>query len=78
MYCRNLHNAIVIYEWKPTQEFKEFHLSYDHALVQPMLDGAKLVLGAIEEGIAPSRPQGYRKSVECRFCPFKEHCWNGK
>lgn len=75
MHCRKIDKAIVIYEWKPSQEVKEFHLTYDPALVQPMLDGAKTVVEALEEKVAPPRPAGFRKSMECRFCEFKSGCW---
>lgn len=75
MYCRKIDKAIVIYEWKPSQEIKEFALSYDHTLVQPMLTGAKMVKRAVETGEIPDRPVGFRKSKECLFCPFKKECW---
>jgi len=75
MYCRKIDKAIVLYEWKPSQEIKEFHLSYDAALVKPMLEGAKQVKEAVENGTLPPRPQGFRKSKECLFCPFKKECW---
>jgi len=76
MHCRKIDKAIVLYEWKPSQEVKEFHLSYDAALVKPMLEGAKLVKEAVEQGTLPPRPQGFRKSKECLFCPFKQECWS--
>lgn len=75
MYCRDLDKAIVIYEWKPTQEVKEFHLSYDKALVQPMLDGALLVKQAVSDQIPPPKPEAARKGGMCKFCPFKSKCW---
>lgn len=75
MYLRKLTNAIVLYEWKPTQEVKEFHLTFDSDIVQPMLDGAKETMLAVASGVAPERPQGYRKSAECKFCPYKSTCW---
>ena len=76
MYCKKIDNAIVIYEWKPSQEIKEFHLKYDEALVKPMLDGALLVKESVEQGVLPPRPQGFYKSKQCKFCPFKDACWS--
>lgn len=76
MYCKKIDNAIVIYEWKPSQEVKEFQLKFDPALVAPMLAGAKLVKESVEQGVLPERPTGYRKSKECRFCPYKDGCWS--
>lgn len=78
MYCRRLNNAIVIYEWKPTQEVKEFHLTLDMGTVQPMLDGAKQVIEALDTGIVPDRPEGFMKSKQCKFCPYKDKCWEKK
>lgn len=75
MYCRKIDNAIVIYEWKPTQEVKEFHLTLDMSIVQPMLDGAKQVIAAIDAGVAPDRPDGFMRSKQCKFCSFKDKCW---
>ena len=78
MYCRKIDNAIVIYEWKPTQEVKEFHLTLDMDTVQPMLDGAKTVIDALATGVTPDRPEGFMKSKQCKFCPFKDKCWEKK
>ena len=75
MYFLGLSNAIVIYEWKPTQEVKEFHLTLDMDLVQPMLDGAKELLEHLEDGTPPPRPEGARKSGMCKYCPYKNYCW---
>jgi hypothetical protein len=76
MHCTGIHNAIVIYEWKPTQEVKEFALAYDSSLVQPMLDGAVEVNASLESGVAPPKPPTFRKSVECKMCPYKTGCWS--
>ena len=76
MHCRKIDKAIVIYEWKPSQEIKEFHLTYDPALVAPMLAGAKQVKEAVETGVLPPRPVGFMKSKHCLFCPFKKECWS--
>jgi rubrerythrin/CRISPR/Cas system-associated exonuclease Cas4 (RecB family) len=78
MYVRALFNAIVIYEWKPTQEVKEFHLTYDDALVRPLLAKAKKVVDALHDEIPPPRPAPARDSPLCKMCPFKTKCWNAK
>lgn len=77
MFCRKIDNAIVIYEFKANQAVKEFHVSLNMDLVQPMLDGAKQVLDALETCETPPRPLGFMKSKQCKFCPFKDRCWNG-
>lgn len=76
MHCLKIDNAVVIYEWKPTQDVREFHLTYDPDLVRPMLEGSKQVIRALDNGIVPDRPEGFRKSIECRFCEFKDTCWS--
>ena len=78
MHCLGIDKAIVIYEWKPSQDVKEFQLSYDSELVQPMLDGATEVIDALREKVVPSRPiRATHKSCEfCRFCSYKSHCWS--
>lgn len=78
MYFRGLSNAIVIYEFKPTQEVKEFHLSLNMEVVQPMLDGMKDVLDALDDEFPPPRPEGFMKSKQCRFCNYKDMCWKMK
>jgi rubrerythrin len=75
MYFLGISQAIVIYEWKPTQEVKEFHLKLDMDVVQPMLDKAKDLLSHVEDGTVPPRPDNARKSGLCKYCPYKSHCW---
>lgn len=76
LFCLSLEKGIIIYENKATQEVKEFHVTLDMDVVQPMLDGAATVLDALEDEVAPGIPEGFMKSKQCRFCPFKDHCWS--
>lgn len=80
MYCTGIHDAVVIYEWKPTQEVREFHLRFSDDVVSPLLVGAADVIDAIEDEIPPKRPEAATsKSCKfCQFCPFKSHCWEAK
>ena len=78
LYVRALSKAIVIYEWKPTQEVKEFHLDYDDKLVRPMLDKAKLVVDALHDEIPPPRPAASKEAPICKMCPYKTECWKAK
>lgn len=78
MYFLGVSQAIVIYEWKPTQEVKEFHLTLDMELVQPMLDGAADLLEHLENKEVPPRPEGARKSGMCKYCSFKTMCWEAE
>jgi CRISPR/Cas system-associated exonuclease Cas4 (RecB family) len=76
MHCLGIPQALVIYEWKPTQDVKEFNVKFSPDVVKPMLDGAKEVMNALEDEITPRRPQGFSKSNECRFCAYKDACWS--
>lgn len=80
MYVLGVPKAIVIYEWKPTQEVKEFHIELDMDVVQPLLDGALALLDDIDEGRLPLRPREAtdRDSDVCRYCQFKDTCWEEK
>ena len=78
MMCLGIEEAIVIYEWKPSQDVKEFHIKYDPALTADILDGIDEVMDALEDDIVPVRPvRATHKSCEfCRFCTYKSTCWS--
>ena len=80
MYLLGIPKSIVIYEWKPSQEVKEFQLSLDMDLVQPILDGVSEAKIAVETGVIPNRPTeaAYKGCSFCRFCSFKSECWSSK
>ena len=77
MYCKSIDAAVVIYEWKPTQEVKEFALKYDHSIVAPLLKGAKEIIEAVKDDMPPVKPaSATSKSCKtCQFCPYKTKCW---
>ena len=78
MHCLGIHKAVVVYEWKPSQDVKEFHVAYSKELIQPILDGAEDVIAHLEAGVVPPRPDVARNksSKVCKFCPYKNHCWS--
>jgi len=80
MMCLGIHDAVIIYEWKPSQDVKEFRLKYDPDLIAPILEGADEVLDALESETPPPRHlTATSKSCNtCRFCPYKTHCWSAK
>lgn len=77
MYFLGIDKAIVIYEWKPSQEVKEFHLSLSMDLVSPILEGINSVNDFLDKNVMPDRPTEatHQKSTFCRFCAYKESCW---
>jgi len=77
MYCTGVHSAVVIYEWKPTQEVREFGLKFSPEVVEPMLEGARQVIKALADDKTPDRPKSatHKSSATCKFCPYKQTCW---
>jgi len=77
MHFTGIHDLVFIYEWKPTQDVKEFSIKYLPELVEPILDSCKRVIKALDGKIPPMRP-AWAESVSCsgcKFCPFKNTCW---
>lgn len=66
-----IEEIVFLYELKADQSYKEFTIKRDFELVRHIFDGAKLVVDAVEAGIAPScnnNPGG-----TCKDCaPYKE------
>ena len=78
MMCLGIEDAVVIYEWKPSQDVKEFHIKYDPSLIQPILDGIDEVIDCLDDGTKPPRPASatHKSCSTCRFCPYKTLCWS--
>lgn len=78
MYFLGIHKGIVLYEWKPSQEVKEFHVTLNMNMVTPLLEKAQEVLDSLESGEVPSRPDEapYKGCEFCRFCSYKSTCWS--
>ncbi len=43
MYCLGIEEGIILYEWKATQEVKEFSIKYQPELVEPILASSSLI-----------------------------------
>lgn len=78
MHALGIHDAVVIYEWKPDQDVKSFEVKYSEELATPILDGITEVMNAIEDDFPPERhPDATSKSCDvCRFCPYRSTCWS--
>jgi CRISPR/Cas system-associated exonuclease Cas4 (RecB family) len=67
----DVNEIVFIYELKADQDFKEFAIKRDYELVRHVFDNAKLVVDAVEDGVAPdcnNNPGG-----TCKQCaPYKE------
>lgn len=77
MFCLDIHEGIFIYEWKATQDVKEFHVKYQPFLIEDILSGCKSVIHSLETGIPPSRPTLAESpaSKMCKSCPYVKECW---
>lgn len=69
---------IFIYESKFHQQTKEFVVSYDKSLIAPLLETARAVTLAVEQGKPPERPV-WAESAEskvCTSCSYRNTCWS--
>jgi len=77
MHCLNIDEGLILYEWKATQEVKEFAIQFQSELVEPILASCLSVKRALESNVAPDRPSWLTPdSRVCKYCPFKEECWS--
>jgi CRISPR/Cas system-associated exonuclease Cas4 (RecB family) len=77
MYCTGIHTMVFIYEWKATQEVKEFVVQFQQELVDPILSACETVVRALDSSVPPMRPAWVTDSEHktCKQCPFKNTCW---
>lgn len=77
MYCTGISTMVFIYEWKATQEVKEFTVRFQQELVDPILASCEVVVRALDSSIPPMRPAWVTDSSHntCKYCPYKGTCW---
>lgn len=62
---------VFLYELKANQSYKEFSVKADYELVRHVFDGAKVVVDAVEAGVAPECSNN--PGSTCKQCdPYKE------
>jgi len=68
---------VFIYEWKPTQQVKEFVVKYNPRNVERMIGGAEMVTEALQLRRPPKRPAwAVDEDVKnCHSCPYRKTCW---
>ena len=77
MYCLGIHNAIILYEWKATQDVKEFAISFQPDIVDSILASCYSVVKALDEPAPPARPVWVSQEHRvCKSCPYKKECWS--
>ena len=58
--------AVLLYEAKPTEDVKEFVVRKDDWAIQPIIDGAQLVVDSLSKNIAPDCNVG--GALKCKQC----------
>lgn len=73
----NIDEIIFIYEWKPTQEVKEFVVQYNPDLIRNIIDTAGIVANSVEAQTPPDRPTWASSPEEkvCKSCEYRTVCW---
>ena len=79
MYCWmcQLERIVFIYEWKPTQEVKEFVVTFRLSLVESIVEDIEEVNRCLRTNIEPERPvwaTGPEGST-CASCEYRSKCW---
>jgi hypothetical protein len=71
-------SIVFIYESKFHQQTKEFLVTYNKKLIEPIIEDAREVSNGLKSGVAPNRPPWAEApdSTVCKSCPFRRTCWN--
>lgn len=79
MYCLGIEDGLILYEWKATQDVKEFAIKYQPEIVDPILASCLSVVRALRDKVAPERPMWLSPDHRvCKYCPFKAECWDNE
>lgn len=78
MFCLGITEAIILYEWKPTQDTREFVLKFQDQQIAPILEGCKQVKSALDKDTTVMRPIWATDSdaKNCKKCDFNSQCWS--
>jgi DNA-directed RNA polymerase subunit RPC12/RpoP len=72
----DINEIIFIYEWKPTQEVKEFVVTYNPELISNTLLVADLVASAVKSDTVLDRPDWAKQDGKtCSACEYRSTCW---
>jgi CRISPR/Cas system-associated exonuclease Cas4 (RecB family) len=77
MHCLGIHEAVILYEWKATQDVKEFSIQFQPDIVDGILASCHTVVRALEDKAPPERPTWLSQDHRvCKNCNFKKECWS--
>jgi CRISPR/Cas system-associated exonuclease Cas4 (RecB family) len=72
----DIEECTFIYEWKPTNEVKEFTVKYNPEYVAGIIDTASEVAAAVREHTPLDRPEwADREGKTCGSCLYRKTCW---
>lgn len=78
MKVLGLNKGFILYENKNTQQLLVIPVTWNVAnkkLIDDTFEWMHLVFNNWKEGKLPKRPFRSEKSVVCKSCPFRKHCW---
>lgn len=77
MYCTGIHEGVFLYEWKATQDVKEFSVKFQPEQIESILSGCQTVVRGLDSGIPPMRPVWVESptSKTCKACAYQKVCW---
>lgn len=78
-------NAYLIYQSRDVMDWRIKELKFRVFTVdtsrEALLDVTAQIFytfASLDGGWLPSKPSSFRKSTECRYCPFKDECWGAE
>ncbi len=78
MHCTGIKKMIFLYEWKASQDIKEFVVSYKPEVVSGILSNCKTGLTHMGKGAIPPRPDWIdnKDHSACKYCTYRTICWS--
>lgn len=74
--ARKLRTAVMLYECKWNQQLQEFAVRYTPETIEHIVDGAKAVKRALDDGGSVRRPEWAEETAKtCTKCEFYKTCW---
>lgn len=72
-YLTGIRKGTLYYENKNNQSPKTYHINYDPAIVEKVLNEIKEQVAYAKDGILPDRPYT-AIDIPCRYCDFRDIC----
>ena len=78
MHCTGIKKMIFIYEWKASQDIKEFVVSYQPEVISDILATCRAGLHYLGQGSVSPRPDWIttKDHQACKYCTYKKICWS--